>query len=298
MDAKEELIDVLIEFIKIVETSLSIDVYHAIDRLIEVEEGLSREIAKAMVMNIDVARSERIPICQDTGIFVFFIKLGLKNPYIDIIGDAIINAVERATRDIPLRPNAVNPFTNINSGTNLGRYIPWIQYEIDKSDTLEVCLYVAGGGSSSVGEAKVLQPIDAEKEIEKIVLEVVLKRGINSCPPLIIGIGIGPTIEIASVLSKKALLREIGKRHEDPNVAELEQKLKEKLNSLGLGPQGLKGKTFVLDVFVEYAYRHPATYAIAVSAGCWVHRKGCIKIYPDMSFEIPTHNVIRKKLYG
>lgn len=287
---KKKLVDLLTRFIRIVETILPTDVYKAIIKLVEEEEGVAKEIANAMIRNLKIAETNSIPICQDTGILTFFVKLGLKNPYIDIVEKTIFEAVEKATKEIPLRPNAVNPFTNTNSGNNLGRYIPWIYYELENSDILTVCLYVAGGGSSFAGEARVINPVEFEKKFEDLVLDIVLNRGINSCPPLIVGIGIGPTIEIASILSKKALLREIGRRHEDQKVAELEEKLKKKLNSFNLGPQGFKGKIFVLDVFIEYAYRHPATYAIAISPSCWVHRKGCIKIFPDFSYEIPTHN--------
>ena len=295
MDVEEKLTRILVNFIKIVETRLSTDVVRALERAAEVEEGLAREVALAMIKNTEVAKDSSIPICEDTGIPEFFVELGLRNPYAAQVGKAIVRAVEKATEEVSLRPNAVNPFTNINTGNNIGRYVPWIHYDVlGDSDVIKVRLYVAGGGSSFAGEARGLTPIGWENQLIDFVVEKALKYGVNACPPLLVGIGIGPTIEIASTLSKKALLREIGRRHEEPYVAEMEIRIQEKLNSYGLGPQGLRGKTFVLDVFIEYAHRHPANVIAAVSFGCWVHRKGCLVIYPDLSYEIPTHGVGRR----
>lgn len=298
MDVGETLVKIFVDFIRIIETSLPLDVTKAVEDLVNHEEGITKEIAVAMIRNIDVAKRYSIPVCQDTGIFMFFVKIGLRNPFINFLSRSLIKAVEVATKEIPLRPNSVNPFTNVNSGNNIGRYIPWIEYELDeKSDVVDIWLYVAGGGSSYAGEAKVLNPIGWKEQLVNFVVEKTLKYGINACPPLIVGIGIGPTIEIASILSKKALLRDLGKRHEEEHVAMLEKEIKDKLNSFGLGPQGLKGKIFVMDVFIEYSYRHPATYAVAISFGCWVHRKGLLKLYPDLSYEIPTHGIGRTR-YG
>lgn len=298
MGSAEKLVDIVKEFISVVETVLPIDMAKAIKRLSEVEEGLAKEIAISMIKNLEVAEKRGIPICQDTGMLMFFIKLGLGNPLAKVIDKVIVEAVEKATRDIPLRPNAINPFTGINSGNNIGRYTPWIMYDsIDSSDIIDVWLYIAGGGSSYASEAKVLNPSSWREQLVELVLSRALSHGVNACPPLLVGIGIGPTIDIASVLSKKALLRDIGKRHEESFVAELEEEIKNKLNSLGLGPQGLRGRVFVVDVFIEYAYVHPASVAVAVSFNCWVHRKGRLRIYPDLSYEIPTHGIERRS-YG
>lgn len=296
MNIIDRLIQIMVDFVKVVEVSLPLDIVKAIKTLIEIEEGITRDIAIAMARNIDIAKTNSIPICQDTGVHEFFVKIGLKNRFKELIDIAIIKAIEKATMEVPLRPNAIDPFTNTNSGNNVGRYIPWIEYEIDnKSDIIEVWLYIAGGGSSSSGEAKTISPIEWEKQLIEFVIEKTLEKGINACPPLVVGIGIGPTIEIASKLSKKALLRDLGKRHDDPYVADLEKKIKEKINSIGIGAQGFNGKILVFDVFIEYAYTHPALRAIAISFGCWAHRKGHLKIYSDMSYEIPTHGIGRKR---
>lgn len=298
MNIEEDLVRVLVDFIRVVETSLPLDIVKAIEGLVEVEEGMAKEIASAMLRNIEVAKKFSVPICQDTGVLMFFVKVGLRSPYIHLLSRSLIKAVEVATKEIPLRPNSVNPFTDVNSGNNIGRYIPWIEYEVDNySDTIDVRLYVAGGGSSYAGEAKVLNPVNWREQLINFAIEKTLKYGVNACPPLLVGIGIGPTIEIASILSKKALLRDLGKRHEEEHVAILEKELRDKLNSFGLGPQGLKGRVLVMDVFIEYSYRHPATCAVAISFGCWVHRKGLLKLYPDLSYEIPTHGVERTR-YG
>ncbi|MEM1526274.1 MAG: fumarate hydratase [Ignisphaera sp.] len=296
MNLREGLVKILVNFIRIVETSLPLDIVRAIEGLVNAEEGITKEIATAMLRNIEVAKKFSVPICQDTGVLMFFAKVGLRNSFIYFLGKSLIEAVEVATKEIPLRPNAVNPFTNVNSGINIGRYIPWIEYEVDEcSDVIDLWLYIAGGGSSYAGEAKVLNPVNWREQLINFVVEKTLKYGVNACPPLLVGIGIGPTIEIASILSKKALLRNLGKRHEEEHIAILENELRDKLNSFGLGPQGLKGRVLVMDVFIEYSYRHPATCAVAISFGCWVHRKGLLKLYPDLSYEIPTHGIERTR---
>jgi len=297
MGVYEQLVRTLVGFIRVVETSLSRDIVEALKSVATLEEGMAKEIALAMLRNIETAERLNIPVCQDTGIPMFFVELGLKSPFAGNIGSALVVAVETATREIPLRPNAVNPFTNANSGNNIGRFVPWISYDVvGDSEVIDVWLYVAGGGSSYAGEARVLNPVGWEKQLIDFVVSKATRYGVNACPPLLVGIGIGPTVEIAAMLSKKALLRTVGTRHEDRRVAELEEEIKHRLNSLGLGPQGLRGRVFVLDVFIEYAYRHPATYAVAVSFGCWVHRKGLLRLYPDLSYEIPTHGIGRRSL--
>lgn len=297
LDREDLLVNVLVEFIRVVETSLPIDVLKALERLVEVEEGLARDIAIAMLRNAEIAKRQSIPICQDTGFLEFFVKLGLRNPYAEVLGRAILKAIEVATESIPLRPNAVNPFINTNSGNNLGRHTPWVEYiGVDSSETIDVWLYVSGGGSSSVADVRILSPVNWRRQLVEFVIDRAIRYAVNSCPPLVIGVGIGPTIEVASTLSKRALLREIGKRSEDPYAVEIEESIRDRLNSIGIGPQGLRGRTLVLDVFIEYAYRHPASCAAAVSFSCWVYRRGCLRIYPDLSFEIPTHGIGRR--YG
>ncbi|MEM4789700.1 MAG: fumarate hydratase, partial [Ignisphaera sp.] len=189
MNIGEKLVKIFVDFIRIVETSLPLDVVKAIEDLVNHEEGITKEIAIAMIKNIDIARRYSIPVCQDTGVLMFFIKTGLKSPFINFLSKSLIEAVEIATKEIPLRPNAVNPFTNFNSGNNIGKYIPWLEYELDEeSDVVDIWLYVAGGGSSYAGEAKILNPVSWKEQLINFVVEKTLNYGINACPPLIVGI--------------------------------------------------------------------------------------------------------------
>jgi L(+)-tartrate dehydratase alpha subunit len=125
--------------------------------------------------------------------------------------------------------------------------------------------------------------------VVEFVFDVMTSYGVNACPPLLVGIGIAGSIEVAAMLSKKALFRPIGSRHHDPNGAEMELLLEKGLNGLGIGPQGLTGKNTVMGVHIESAARHPSTISVAISIGCWAHRRGTIRINEDMSYEILSH---------
>lgn len=285
------LLNVMKEFIKIVVTSLPSDVMNALEKVCENEEGVAKYVCDYMLKNVYFASRTHRPLCQDTGILMFFIKTNIKSPHIGDLKEVIIEAVRELSREGILRPNSIDPFTNINTGDNTGRYVPWIEWDLGNDNVTEITLYVAGGGSSLPARALVVPPIRGLYELVRLVLDTVGTYGLNACPPLIVGVGIGATLEVASTLSKKALLRPIGVRNSNPKVAELERLLLSKLNSLGIGPQGLTGKTFVLDVHIEYGFRHPATFAIAVSLSCWALRRGTLVLYPNGKAYVKTHGV-------
>jgi len=285
------LLNVMKEFIKIVVTSLPSDVMNALEKVCENEESVAKYVCDYMLKNVYFASRTHRPLCQDTGILMFFIKTNIKSPHIGDLKEVIIEAVRELSREGILRPNSIDPFTNINTGDNTGRYVPWIEWDLGNDNVTEITLYVAGGGSSLPARALVVPPIRGLYELVRLVLDTVGTYGLNACPPLIVGVGIGATLEVASTLSKKALLRPIGVRNSNPKVAELERLLLSKLNSLGIGPQGLTGKTFVLDVHIEYGFRHPATFAIAVSLSCWALRRGTLVLYPNGKAYVKTHGV-------
>ncbi len=290
-DVKGKLVDIVSGFIHKTVAELPADVEEAL-RSAHMSETIpfTKSIYEAYFKNLEIARSKRVPLCQDTGILMFFVRAGTRSPFLDLVNDVLVEATRKASRDIPLRPNAVNPFTGVNSGDNTGVNTPFIDVElVPGSDRLEIYLYIAGGGSSLPGAAKVFTPGEGLKAAREFIIDTVAKYGPNACPPLLIGVGIGGTAEIAMILSKKALLRRIGNRNPDPMAAKLEEELKRDLNELGIGAQGLGGKVSILDVFVEYAYRHPATYAAGVSIGCWAHRRGLLVVHPDLRFETPYH---------
>ncbi|ADM27406.1 hydro-lyase, Fe-S type, tartrate/fumarate subfamily, alpha subunit [Ignisphaera aggregans DSM 17230] len=288
---RDRFVDILISFISRVVIELPRDVLEAITKVYSYEDNpLAKEILGMYLKNLDIAKTRRIPLCEDTGILEFFVYVGTRSPYIDIIYDAIIEAVRVATKRIPLRPNAVHPFTYVNSGDNTGSRIPFIHIDlIPGSDILKIWLYVAGGGSSMPTAAKGFPPSEGFKAVRDMAIDVVASYGVNACPPLFIGIGIGPTLDIAAYLSKIALLRRVGERHREQEIARLEEELRRDLNELNIGPQGLGGRVSVIDVFIEYAHRHPASYVGAVTLSCWALRRGLLVVYPDLRYEIPTH---------
>ena len=251
---------------------------------------LASVVYDAMFENLLQADKLDRPCCQDTGVIQYFIKAGANFPLLSDVKTVLTEAVCLATESAPLRHNAVQIFEEKNTGNNTGERIPWIDWEIvpdDSGITLEV--YMAGGGCSLPGQGKTLMPAAGYEGIVQFVFDVMTSYGVNACPPLLVGIGIGGSIDVAANLSKKALFRPIGSRHVDPRGAEMELLMEKGLNEIGLGPQGLSGSNSVMGVHIESAARHPSTISVAISVGCWAHRRGTIRINEDMSFEILSH---------
>ena len=144
------------------------------------------------------------------------------------------------------------------------------------------------------GKAEVLMPAGGYEAIVPFVMDRAVEMGINACPPLIVGVGVGNSIELAALNSKKALMRDVSSCNDNPKVSELEDLLEEGLNSVGMGPQGFGGDSSVMGVNVVNTVRHPATLAVAVSFGCWCHRRGLISFDKDMDLEVRTHSRFAK----
>ena len=208
---------------------------------------------------------------------------------IDKIEDALRKATAKATKKIPLRPNAVDPFTQKNTGDNTGRHVPYIHWNIVPGDTLEITVLPKGGGSENVSALCMLHPNQGTAELNKFVIDTIINAGAKPCPPTIVGVAVGGGADIAMKLAKEALLRPIGQPNSDPELAKLELELREGANSTGIGPMGLGGKTTVLDVKVDYAHRHPASYPVAVVVQCWAARRASAKISSDGTVEYLTH---------
>jgi len=262
-------------------------------KLKEMREDESTEFAKiiynAMFENLELADSLSRPSCQDTGVIQFFVQIGTKFPYIDEMEECLVEAVRKATKDAPLRPNAVEVFDEKNTGNNIGTRVPWIDWELMPGrDDVKVYVYMAGGGCSLPGMATVLMPLEGYEGIIKRVFDQMTSYGINACPPILLGLGIAGSAEVAAKLSKKALLRPIGTRNSNPRGAELEEKLEKGLNEIGIGPGGLTGKNSVMGVHVEQAARHPATLAMGISTACWAHRRASILIRSDLTYDFIT----------
>lgn len=277
-------------------TILPPDVKRALERAREIEDNpLAVAQLNAILRNVKIAEEEGIPMCQDTGIIIFYASLGENFPLKGELYNVLRNATIKATKEVPLRPNAVDIVTRRNSGDNTGRFIPWIELEIiPDSDVLEITAFPKGGGSEAPCIARVLSPAQGLKGIKKLVVDVVADAAAKPCPPVSIGIGIGGGSDIAMKLAKKALLRPIGIRHESPFIAKLESELIELVNLLGIGPHGVGGKTTALTVNVEYAHRHPAAYPVGIAFNCWAARRSKMKIYSNGEVDFVTHGVLNE----
>ncbi len=274
-------------FLSKIQIELPEDIVAKLEQLRSAESSdLPKSLYDSMFENLSLAKDFNRPICQDTGIIHFFIKCGSKFPYIGELESILVKSAELATKTTPLRPNAIETFTERNTGNNIAKGVPAIYWDIIPDSTeVEVDVLIVGGGSSLPGCAKVLMPSEGYKGVAQFVLDTVTDKAINSCPPLIVGVGIAYSADSAALLSKKALLRPIGSRNSCEQAAELEVELENALNSVGIGVQGLGGNTSVLAVNIENYARHPASLGVGVSVGCWVHRRGKFIVDKDLGFK-------------
>ena len=246
---------------------------------------------KAILVNIELAEKYQAPVCQDTGTIIFYVKAGAKAKDLDKIEEALTSATRRATKEVPLRPNSVDPFTQKNSGDNTGRYIPFLHWEIVPGDSLELTVMTKGGGSENVCVTGMLVPGEGIKGLKKFVVDAVISAGAKPCPPNILGVAIGGGADIAMKLAKKTLLKPLNEPNQDPEIAKLEKEIFEAANMTGIGPMGLGGKTTVLGVHVDYAFRHPASFPAAVAFNCWAARRASARINADGTVEYLTRKI-------
>lgn len=254
----------------------------------EETSNTARTQLKTILDNIELAEQQQAPLCQDTGTITFYVKAGAKTKNLEQVEPALINATRRATCEIPLRPNAVNPFTQKNSDDNTGRYSPNVQWEIVDGDYLELTVVTKGGGSENASALGMLNPSEGVKGLKKFVVDAVIKAGAQPCPPTILGVAVGGGADIAMQLAKKTLIKPLDQENPDPALAKLEREILEAVNMIGIGPMGLGGKTTVLGVHVDYAYRHPASFPIAVAFSCWADRHASARISSDDKVEYLT----------
>lgn len=256
---------------------------------------LARKVIGSMLRNLEVAEAERRPSCQDTGTVIFYVEVGDKFPYMGILEESLRKATIKATAEVPLRPNSVSIFTGKNSGNNTADRIPWIEWElVPGSDTAKVTVVLKGGGSEGPSIAKVIPPAEGMKGVYKLVLDDIFEQGPKPCPPVIVGIGLGPTADIAMKLAKRALLMDIGQRNPDAEISKIETSLLEAINKLGWGPHGVGGSTTALDVHIDAVNRHPASFAVGIATVCWEDRKSTMRIYPEGRVEFLTHRFLNR----
>ncbi|MGI6594382.1 MAG: L(+)-tartrate dehydratase subunit alpha [Christensenellales bacterium] len=291
MNSNQDFVKKVVAFIDIVAKILPDDVMKRLKELQKNEDNkIAKEIYSCMFDNIDKAKKLSRPICQDTGVIQFYLKVGTKFPLIDELEPLLKEAVLIATDSVPLRHNAVETFKEKNTNNNVGLNVPYIEYDlIPNSDKLELTAYMAGGGCSLPGRATVLMPSAGYHGAVDFVTDTMVDWGINACPPLVIGVGFGTCVASSAKLAKKASLREVGSSNPDPLVAKLEKDLANALDNIGLGPQGLSGSSSVLCVNIENMARHPSSFGVGVAFGCWAHRRGTIVFDKDLNTTILTH---------
>ncbi len=291
--AKRSLTDLMAKFTGYMGKRLPQDVLDKLAQLRACETSpLARVVYDSMFQNQKAADQLNRPCCQDTGVIQYFIKAGAGFPLLGDLREILGEAVRQATNDAPLRHNAVETFIEKNTGTNTGTLVPWIDWDIVPGDDCTIEVYMAGGGCSLPGAAKVLMPSAGYEGVVQFVFDVITSYGVNACPPLLVGVGVSTSVETAALLSKKALFRPIGSRHPNAQAAEMERLLEDGLNRVGIGPQGLSGAATVMGVHIESSARHPSTIGVGVSTGCWAHRRGTIHIKPDLAYEILSHKEV------
>ncbi len=289
---KDLIENVAVKLLELAVIYLPKDVKEALRKAAEDEPSeVGRTQLKAILENIRLAEETKTPICQDTGTIIFYVEVGSEFKGLKYIREALVNATKKATQTVPLRPNAVDPFTGKNSGDNTGRYIPYIHWEIVEGDSLKLTAFPKGGGSENTCFCKMLSPGEGLRGLKRLLIDHIIAIGGMPCPPIIIGIGIGGGSDIAMKIAKKALLRPVGERNPDKEIAKLELELLEAVNMTGIGPMGLGGKYTALDVHIDYAHRHPASFPVAIATQCWAARRATAVIHSDGSVEFTTHEV-------
>ncbi len=251
--------------------NLGDDVLSAFKEAIEREHSApAREVLKQLIENAKIAREEKVPICQDCGLAVVFMEIGQDVHIISgDLNEAINEGVRQGYREGYLRKSACHPFTRENTGDNTPAIL---HLQIVPGDKIRIIFAPKGGGSENMSRVDMLTPAAGIEGVKDFVVEWVKESGANPCPPTIVGVGVGGTFERSAILAKKALLRNIGDRNPDPELAEVEEDILKRINRLGIGPMGYGGNFTSLDVFLEVEPCHIASLPVAVNIQCHAAR--------------------------
>ncbi len=247
------------------------DMVEALHRARDVEESeVGRDILERLIENAELAQSQAIPICQDTGVVVVFVELGQEA--IIVGGDlkeAIEEGVRRGYKKGYLRKSVCHPFTRQNTGDNTPAII---HIDLVPGSQLRLWVVPKGGGSENMSALYMLPPSAGWKGVKEKVVETVVRAGPNPCPPTIVGVGIGGNFEQCALLAKKALLRPVGSANPDPELRDMEQQLLEEINRSGIGPQGLGGRVTSVAVHINMMPCHIASLPLAINIQCHANR--------------------------
>ena len=228
------------------------------------------EILDRIIENYTIADARSVPICQDTGVACVFLEIGQDVHVSGSIADAVNEGVRQGYAEGYLRKSVVgDPLNRVNTGDNTPAMI---YYDLVPGDSLRVTVAPKGFGSENMSQLKMLKPSDGVEGAKEFIVRVVEEAGPNPCPPIVVGVGIGGTFDKCALLAKRALLREMGTHNGSPFYARLEQELLEKINALGIGPQGFGGRTTALAVQIETMPTHIAGLPCAVNINCHVAR--------------------------
>jgi fumarate hydratase subunit alpha len=251
--------------------NLGEDVLAAFDRAIERDESpVAKEVIRELKENARIARDEQSPICQDTGLAVLFVEVGQD---VHVVGGdlkaAINEGVKKGYGEGYLRKSACHPFTRANTKDNTPAVI---HFDIVSGDRVRIVAVPKGGGAENMSRVDMLSPSAGLEGIKEFVVRRIEASGSNPCPPTVVGVGIGGTFERSALLAKKALVRKIGERNADPELAKVEVEVLARINKLGIGPMGYGGNTTSLDVFFEVEPCHIASLPVAVNVQCHAAR--------------------------
>jgi len=255
------------------------DVYDALVAACAAEESpVGREVLGQLVENADIAARDRVPICQDTGFAVVFAEVGQD---VHLVGGTLADAVDEGVRrgygDGYLRKSVAEEPAQARRNTKDNT--PAILHTaLVPGDKVRLTMMAKGGGAENMSSLNMLKPSQGWAGMSQAVVDTVSRAGSNPCPPVIIGVGIGGTIDEVTLLAKKALLRDVGSAHPDARVAAMEDELLERINALGIGPQGLGGRTTALDVFIEEMPSHIASMPVAVNVQCHAQRHKTVEL--------------------
>jgi fumarate hydratase subunit alpha len=281
MDAMEKIVeDAAVGLIRRAVTRLPPDIVAALEAALasEPDPGARRELG-IMIENVREAGRCTLPMCQDTGIPVFFVNMGrFRVPGLE---GALARAVRRATEEVPLRRNVVDPLTRVNTGDNTGVRMPYISWSSGDDEHLEITFLPKGAGSENMSALGMLNPSEGAAGVRRFVVDAIARAGGKPCPPVIVGVGVGGSADACLALAKKALLRPVGSRNAAQDYARLEEDLLEMINATGIGPMGLGGRTTALAVHVERAGCHTASLPVGVNLQCYAARRASIKVYAD-----------------
>ncbi|MGD9675678.1 MAG: fumarate hydratase [Candidatus Bipolaricaulia bacterium] len=277
----------LIEALQRAVILLPADVERALKRA-RAEETSPRAAGQldALLENVTIARDAGVPLCQDTGLLRFHIDAGSRSPFLPRLRSWIESAVAGATVIAPLRPNTVDPLTLEHRTDNLGHGMPWIQWNLVEGGDVMISILPKGGGSDGASRLQLL-PVDAGRaEIERAVMEHIVACEGRACPPVVVGLGVGGPAEGALSLGMRALLRDVDTAHPHPEIAALENEIRELANATGIGAMGLGGATTCLAVHIEIAHRHPACFPLGIVVSCWADRRAKVILRADGSVRV------------